>query len=78
MAYDDGAHYISDTENHAIRKVLLGDGTISTVLGTGMRADGPDGDPLKCALARPHGITVQDGLLYVGDSENHRIRALRL
>ncbi len=78
VAYDDGALYISDTENHAIRKVLLGDGTISTVLGTGMRADGPDGDPLKCALARPHGITVQDGLLYVGDSENHRIRALRL
>lgn len=78
VAYDDGALYISDTENHVIRKVSLGDGTITTVLGTGMRADGLDGDPLKCALARPHGVTVQDGLLYVGDSENHRIRALRL
>lgn len=78
VVYDDGALYISDTENHVIRKVSLGDGTISTVLGTGMRADGPDGDPLKCALARPHGVTVHNGLLYVGDSENHRIRALRL
>lgn len=78
VAYDNGALYISDTENHAIRKVSLRDGTISTVLGTGLRADGPDGDPRKCALARPHGVTVQNSLLYIGDSENHRIRALRI
>ncbi len=74
----DGSLYISDTENHVIRKVSLRDGTISTVMGTGMRGDGPDGDPHKCALARPHGVTVQGGLLYIGDSENHRIRALRI
>ncbi len=74
----DGSLYISDTENHVIRKVSLREGAISTVLGTGMRGDGPDGDPRNCALARPHGVTVQGGLLYIGDSENHRIRALRI
>jgi hypothetical protein len=56
----------------------LSDGVVSTVVGTGARGDGPDGDPLKCALARPHGVCVHDGILYIGDSENHRIRALTL
>ena len=74
----DGSLYISDTENHVIRRVSLTDGTVSTVAGTGVRGDGPDGAPLTCALARPHGVCVHDGILYIGDSENHRIRALRL
>lgn len=73
-----GSLYVSDTENHVIRRVSLADGTVSTVVGTGSRGDGPDGDPLKCALARPHGVTVHAGMLYIGDSENHRIRALKL
>jgi DNA-binding beta-propeller fold protein YncE len=74
----DGSLYISDTESHVIRRVSLSDGKVSTVVGTGARGDGPDGDPLKCALARPHGVCVHDGILYIGDSENHRIRALTL
>jgi hypothetical protein len=43
-----------------------------------LRGDGPDGDPLACALARPHGVHVHDGILYIGDSENHRIRAMEI
>jgi DNA-binding beta-propeller fold protein YncE len=78
IAYAPGALYIADTENHVIRRVSLRDGTVSTVAGTGARGDGPDGNPLKCALARPHGLFVHAGLLYIGDSENHRIRALKL
>jgi DNA-binding beta-propeller fold protein YncE len=74
----DGSLYISDTESHVIRRVSLSDGIVSTVVGTGMRGDGPDGDPLACSLARPHGVCVHDGTLYIGDSENHRIRALKL
>ncbi|MCX7281747.1 MAG: hypothetical protein NTX21_09390, partial [Alphaproteobacteria bacterium] len=79
IAYSpDGSLYVSDTENHVIRRVSLRNGTVSTVVGTGQRGDGPDGDPLKCALARPHGLFVNGGLLYIGDSENHRIRALAI
>lgn len=74
----DHSLYISDTENHVIRRVSLRDGLVTTVVGTGQRGDGPDGDPLQCALARPHGLTISDGLLYIGDSENNRIRALQL
>jgi hypothetical protein len=47
------------------------------VLGTGRRGDGPEPDPLHCALARPHGVLVDErGALYVGDSEAHRIRVV--
>jgi sugar lactone lactonase YvrE len=74
----DRSLYVVDTENHVIRRVDLGSGRITTVIGTGARGDGPDGDPLGCAMARPHGVTVHRGVLYVTDSENHRIRALPL
>ena len=70
--------YVADTENHAIRRVDLDRGTIETVLGTGVRGDGPEPDPRQCRLARPHGVfAAADGALYVGDSEAHRIRVLR-
>jgi streptogramin lyase len=72
----DGSLYIVDTENHAIRRIDLKSGTIATVIGTGERGDGPDGDPLQCRMARPHGVFLHRGVLYVTDSENHRVRAL--
>jgi sugar lactone lactonase YvrE len=69
--------YVVDTENHAIRAIDTRTGVIRTVLGTGQRGDGPEPEPLRCALARPHGALVDDeGRLYVGDSEAHRIRVL--
>jgi hypothetical protein len=57
--------------------VNLTTGIISTVLGTGVRGDGPEADPLKCKLSRPHGVLFANGSLYVSDSEAHRIRVLR-
>ncbi len=73
---DDHSLYIADTENHAVRRVDLQTGRIETVLGTGTKGNGPDGDPLQCGLNRPHGLCVHRGVLYVSDSENHRIRAV--
>jgi sugar lactone lactonase YvrE len=69
--------YLADTENHAIRRIDLDRGTITTVLGTGIRGDGPEPDPLQCKLSRPHGLFADaGGTLYVTDSEAHRIRVL--
>jgi sugar lactone lactonase YvrE len=69
--------YLADTENHAIRRIDLDRGTITTVLGTGVRGDGPETDPLQCKLSRPHGLFADaSGKLYVTDSEAHRIRVV--
>ena len=74
---DDGrTMYVADCENHAIRKIDLRSGIISTVMGTGQRGDGPDGNPAQCMLSRPHAVFLHGHTLYVADSENNRIRAL--
>ena len=78
LAYGpDDSLYIADTESHAIRKVNLRTGIITTVLGTGAIGDGPETDPLQCKLNRPHGVLFANGVLYVADSEVHRIRVLK-
>lgn len=67
---------VVDTENHVVRQVDVATGRVATLIGTGQRGDGPDGDPRQCRLARPHGICVVDGRVFITDSENHRVRAL--
>ena len=73
-----GNVYFTDTESHSIRTIDVVKGTIELVAGLGERGDGADGDPLRCKLARPHGIFVDaDGTIFIGDSENHRVRVIR-
>jgi len=73
-----GNVYFADTESHTIRMINVRKGTVEPVAGTGERGDGPDGDPSKCKFARPHGVFVDaDGSVFIGDSENHRVRVIR-
>jgi streptogramin lyase len=69
--------FVADTESHAIRRIDLKTGMIITVLGIGEMGDGPEPDPLKAKLNRPHALLFAHGVLYVADSEAHRIRVLR-
>lgn len=78
MALDpDGGILIVDTENHAIRRIDRASGIIETIAG-GRRGGGGDGGPAEAAgLDRPHGAAVgPDGAIYIGDTNNHRIRKL--
>jgi len=78
MALDAAGNiFVVDTENHAIRLIDAGTWIVRTIAG-GSAGSGGDGGPAHLAgLARPHGAVVgSDGTVYVGDSENHRIRKL--
>ena len=74
----DGNVYLADTESHSIRMIDVRRKTIEIIAGTGASGDGPDGNPLNCKMARPHGVFVdRDGRIFVGDSEAHRVRVIR-
>jgi glucose/arabinose dehydrogenase len=57
----------------------LATGKIDTIAGNGKTGYDGEGDkPTKTALNRPAGLAVDgDGLLYIADSYNHRIRRFR-
>lgn len=79
----DGSFYISDQGNQRVRRVAT-NGTISTVVGTGEPGFSGDGGPATSAqIQGPAGQSASpslkialgpDGLLYIADSGNHRVR----
>jgi sugar lactone lactonase YvrE len=76
----DGRLYIEDTGNHCIRMVEL-DGTITTIVGTCTEPGySGDGGPARSArLWEPSGMTLTpDGVLYIADSGNNRVRRVIL
>ncbi|MSO99992.1 MAG: hypothetical protein EXR07_02920 [Acetobacteraceae bacterium] len=74
----NGDIFVVDTENHAIRLIEAATRIVRTIAGNGTAGPAGDGGPAEQAgLARPHGAVVgPDGAVYVGDSENHRVRKL--
>jgi DNA-binding beta-propeller fold protein YncE len=72
----DGNVIIADTENHLIRKVIVSEGKIVRLAGTGKKgAAGIGGPPLEAELNQPHGVYIHPttGDLYIADSSNNRI-----
>ncbi len=75
----DGTLFIADTQSSCVRAVTA-DGMIKTVAGvcgqSGFKGD--QGPATGALLNRPYGIDVgADGLLYIADTYNHRIRIAR-
>jgi streptogramin lyase len=74
-----GDVWFADPESHTLRVYRSQRKVIETVVGNGERGDGPDGAALECRLDRPHGVFVsREGRLFIGDSNNHRVRSLQL
>jgi len=71
----DGNVLVADSGNDAIRRVSP-DGTVTTVAGgnaEGMR----DGSCSEALFREPRGVAVdENGLIYVADTGNHRIRTI--
>ncbi|MGE0126778.1 MAG: hypothetical protein AB7U82_01645 [Blastocatellales bacterium] len=70
-----GNAYISDSNNHRVRRVAP-DGVITTYAGTGVPDFGGDGGPAAQAkLISPSGLALDSaGNLYIADSGNARVR----
>jgi hypothetical protein len=73
-----GNIYIADISNNRIRKVTVSTGIISTVAGNGTAGYSGDGGPATNAeLNNPSGVAVDTvGKIYIGDTNNNRIRAV--
>ncbi|HEY3836272.1 MAG TPA: hypothetical protein VGL72_06855, partial [Bryobacteraceae bacterium] len=71
-----GDFYIADMGNHAVRKVSMKTGIITTIAGTGESGYSGDGGPAVSAqLNQPHSIQFgPDGALYICDVGNNVIR----
>ena len=68
--------WISDGDNHRIRRMDLATRVVTTVVGTGVGGYAGDGGPATRARIRaPRAIELDDaGVLYIADSKNNRIR----
>ena len=81
LAFDQarGTMYVSDGENHAIRKVQPGpDGKVETYTGTGDKGS-TDGALSGARFNHPLGVVLDNrGYLWVVDSGNHTIRRINL
>lgn len=77
----DGANnlFVVDTENHSIRRIDAKTNVVTTIAG-GRKGTGGDGGPAtEAVMDRPHGCIVDsNGVLYVADSNNHRVRRIKL
>ncbi|MXX79939.1 MAG: alkyl hydroperoxide reductase [Chloroflexi bacterium] len=67
--------FVADNENHAIRRIDLRDGSVSTIAGTGAQARMmPQGEPARqTALSSPWDVAVHDGDLYIAMAGIHQI-----
>ncbi|MCP9439637.1 MAG: PQQ-binding-like beta-propeller repeat protein [Nitrospira sp.] len=74
----DGNLFITDSDNHLVRRWSRATGTIERTAGVGTPAYSGDGGPsLQAGLNYPFGIAVdREGRVMVADTFNHRIRVL--
>ncbi len=81
VVVDQAGHlYIADTLNHRVRRVDATTGVITTVAGLGKpRYFGDGGMAVEAGLNEPAALALSDdGILYVADQGNNRVRAVDL
>jgi len=72
----DGNLYVTDTDNHTIRKITPA-GVVTTLAGTAGSSGSADGTGADARFSGPVGVAVDgDGNLYVTDNDNNAIRKI--
>lgn len=70
VAIHEGNVLVADTYNHKVKLLDLGRGEVRTLLGDGKPGTDRDG---RLALFEPGGLDAREGVLYVADTNNHRV-----
>ena len=76
LSADRSQLYVADTRNHALRAIDLKTGAVTTLAGTGKRAQAlprPGDKPKETALASPWGLLLRDGVLYIANAGTHQL-----
>jgi hypothetical protein len=77
LALDDGHLYVADSEVSAVRDIDLGENRVRTLVGEDLFVFGDqDGEGDAVRLQHPLGVSARDGLLYIADSYNNKIKRL--
>ena len=71
----DAAGDLFFTDIGSVRKIDV-EGVITTVAGTGVAGYGGDCGPAVEAQVAPAGVAVHDGIVYIADEGNYRIRMI--
>jgi hypothetical protein len=72
----DGTNlYVSDSDNHLIRKIVISTGAVTTVAGTGSSGSA-NGTGTSASISQPYEITTDGTNLYVAEYGNYLIRKI--
>ena len=74
----DGSVIVADTDNHCIRLVAAGGGSVSTLAGKGGEKGFADGLAVVARFNSPRGVVVAaDGAIFVAEWGNDRVRRIK-
>lgn len=77
IVFNGGNLYVADSSGHAIKKIVVSTGVVTTLAGTGSPGNVDSSTGTIASFYYPTGITIDSvGYLYVADTSNNAIRRI--